>query len=299
MTKQKFKLTALPDKLFGGIRMTWLKVILFAVITALVTAALMVTPGLLNTSFRQMGTTLEAWVLFAIIIMTNCKKPLESALKTFVFFLISQPLIYLFQVPFYEGGFQIFMYYRYWFLWTLATFPMAFVGWYLTKKNWLSLLILSPMLVLLAVSGLQYIKIAVSDFPRMLLAAIFCFGQILLYTFVFFKDLPKRLVSLAIPVVACVAIQFFAPFERIGISMPLSDVHLSENAVAALADEDCGTVTISDYENAYIYIESIKSGTTTLTIKDGDKVYEYTVTAGYQDGANRITVEPKKETSDR
>lgn len=38
MTKQKFKLTALPDKLFGGIRMTWLKVILFAVITALVTA---------------------------------------------------------------------------------------------------------------------------------------------------------------------------------------------------------------------------------------------------------------------
>ena len=99
--------------------------------------------------------------------------------------------------------------------------------------------------------------------------------------------------------VACVAIQFFAPFERIGISMPLSDVHLSENAVAALADEDFGTVTISDYENAYIYIESIKSGTTTLTIKDGDKVYEYTVTAGYQDGANRITVEPKKETSDR
>lgn len=28
------------------------------------------------------------------------KKPLESALKTFVFFLISQPLIYLLQVPF-------------------------------------------------------------------------------------------------------------------------------------------------------------------------------------------------------
>lgn len=42
---------SLLDRLFGGIRMSWWKVI-----------------------------------LFAIIIMTNCEKPLESAAKTFTFF---------------------------------------------------------------------------------------------------------------------------------------------------------------------------------------------------------------------
>lgn len=47
-----------------------------------------------------MGETLEAWVFFAVIIIANAKSSLDSALKTFVFFLISQPLIYLLQVPF-------------------------------------------------------------------------------------------------------------------------------------------------------------------------------------------------------
>lgn len=34
----------------------------------------------------------------------NSKDPLDSALKTFVFFLISQPLVYLVQVSFSEMG---------------------------------------------------------------------------------------------------------------------------------------------------------------------------------------------------
>ena len=70
-------------------------------------------------------------IFFAVIIMSNCKKPLESALKTFAFFLISQPLIYLLQVPFSPMGWGLFSYYPYWFYWTPATFPMAFVGWFI------------------------------------------------------------------------------------------------------------------------------------------------------------------------
>ncbi|MBQ2433139.1 MAG: hypothetical protein II266_01800, partial [Clostridia bacterium] len=132
------------DKLFGGLNMSWPVVIIFAVATAVVTAVFLIVPVFQNTSFIRMGETMEAWVLFAIIIMSNCKKPLESALKTFVFFLISQPLIYLLQVPFSEMGFGLFMYYKYWAIWTVLTFPMAFVGWFITKRNWLSLLILSP-----------------------------------------------------------------------------------------------------------------------------------------------------------
>ena len=113
------------NKLFGGIRMTWSRLILFAVISGVITAliAILVPEG---NSIRQVAVTFEVWIVLAIIIVVNCEKPLEAACKTFVFFLISQPLIYLIQVPFSSMGWKLFGYYTYWFCWTAATFPGAF-----------------------------------------------------------------------------------------------------------------------------------------------------------------------------
>ena len=96
--KKQSLLRRCTDKLFGGIDMKWWKVIVLAVASAVITFIFLVVPIFENTSFYNMGVTFEAWILLAVFIMANCKKPLESALKTFVFFLISQPLIYLFQV---------------------------------------------------------------------------------------------------------------------------------------------------------------------------------------------------------
>ena len=118
MTDNTSALRRFADKVYGGINMSWIKVLIMAVASAIVTTVFLVVPIFANTSFVNMGATMEAWFFLAIIIMVNCKKPLEAALKTFVFFLVSQPLIYLFQVPFYEGGWGIFMYYRFWILWT-------------------------------------------------------------------------------------------------------------------------------------------------------------------------------------
>ena len=101
---EKHLLRRFTDKLYGGLNMSWLTVILFAVATAVLSAVFLLVPVFQNTSFARMGETFEARIFFAIIIMANCKKPLESALKTFVFFVVSQPLIYLFQVPFSEMG---------------------------------------------------------------------------------------------------------------------------------------------------------------------------------------------------
>ena len=133
--KKQSLLRRCTDKLFGGIDMKWWKVIVLAVASAVITFIFLVVPIFEKTSFYNMGVTFEAWILLAVFIMANCKKPLESALKTFVFFLISQPLIYLFQVPFSDMGWGLFMYYRYWFYWTLLTLPMAFAGWYIRKKT--------------------------------------------------------------------------------------------------------------------------------------------------------------------
>ena len=119
----------LTDRLFGKLKMSWGKVILFAIAAAVLTTVFLTLPVFKNTSFERMGVHLEAWIFFAVIIMSNCEKPLESALKTFVFFLISQPLIYLFQVPFSSMGFGIFQYYPHWFMLTLMTFPAAYISW--------------------------------------------------------------------------------------------------------------------------------------------------------------------------
>lgn len=187
------------DKLFGGLKMSWLRVILFAAATAVVTAVFLLVPVFEGTSFERMGVTFEAWIFFAVIIMSNCGKPLESAFKTFVFFLISQPLIYLLQVPFSSQGWGLFGYYRYWFLWTLATFPMAFVGWYIKKKNWLSLLILAPILFLLTNDYVGGFRDAAKHFPRMLVMAVFCLGQVLIYLYAFTEKLWQKLLGFFVP----------------------------------------------------------------------------------------------------
>ena len=108
MKNDKNMLMRCIDKLYGGLDMNWLKVILFAVIAGAMTAAFLMMPVFKGTSFERMGVYLEAWIFFAVIIMANCKKPLESAGKTFVFFLVSQPLIYLIQVLFSSPGWYLF-----------------------------------------------------------------------------------------------------------------------------------------------------------------------------------------------
>ena len=133
--EKRSALRRFTDKLYGGINLTWSGVILYAVGAAVLTTVFLVLPIFQGTSFARMGETLEAWVFFAVIIIANAKSPLDSALKTFVFFLISQPLIYLLQVPFTWQGWGIFQYYKHWFILTLCTFPAAYIGWYIKKKN--------------------------------------------------------------------------------------------------------------------------------------------------------------------
>ena len=274
----------LTDKLFGGLKMSWLNVILFAVATAGYTAAMMIFVRPIDLSFRDIGATFECWILFAIIIMTNCKKPLESALKTFVFFLISQPLIYLFQVPFSEMGWGLFGYYRYWFIWTLLTLPMAFVGWYLKKRNWISVLILSPMLLLLAMLGVGFIQSAIKNPPYHLLSGIFCFAQIILYAFALFDKKRDKILTLVISALCVIGILIPVFINGGSVAETMMIVSLEDDvtssAVVTLEDEDFGRVETSldgEMKVARIFTAVDKEKSTVMTVKDGDKIYKYRV----------------------
>ncbi|MBQ6160049.1 MAG: hypothetical protein IJK24_03770 [Oscillospiraceae bacterium] len=86
-------------KRFGGIDLTWPRLIIAAVIAGVFTAVMALIPALHYTSFHTIAVSFEVWILFGILIIMNSKSNLDAALKCFVFFLISQPLVYLIQVP--------------------------------------------------------------------------------------------------------------------------------------------------------------------------------------------------------
>ena len=167
-------------KIFGGINLSLKKIIIFAIISAVYTATMAIIPITKDTSFRDIAATLEWWILFGVIIICNSKSPKDSALKCFIFFLISQPLIYLLQVPFSWQGWNLFSYYKYWFIWTLLTIPMGYIGYYIKKDNIFSIIILLPMLILLAIIGIGFLSSTLENFPNHLLSSIFCFTAIIL-----------------------------------------------------------------------------------------------------------------------
>ena len=267
------------DKLYGGLAMSWSAVVLYALGTAILTAFFLIVPVFKDTSFRRMGETMEAWIFFAVIIMANCKTPKESALKTFAFFLISQPLIYLFQVPFSWQGWSLFAYYKYWLIWTFLTLPMAFVGWHIKKKNWLSLLILSPALLALTEYSINAFRFSFRHFPFRLVTAIFCLAQVLIYLYVFTSNLRQKALGFAVPVAA--ALLFFLTTPRFEMNatyfLPDNPI-LTDAAVVTVEDAAIAEVSIAETgEDSMIRIHSTRYGVTSMTIQDGDRELRYTL----------------------
>ena len=278
----------LLQKFYGDLPMNWLVVILYAIGTAVLTAIFLIVPVFERTSFHRMGETFEAWIFFAVIIMANTKKPSESALKTFVFFLISQPLIYLFQVPFSSMGWQLFIYYRYWFIWTLLTIPMAFVGWYIKKKNWLSLLILFPILCWLMADTVGGFQFAYKHFPYQLIMALFCLAQVIIYLYVFTDNLLKRVLGFALPLAIILTLKFTTPpMEYSGNYFLPEGTVLTENAVLTSGDSEDITVSLRETgKDCQIDINAHNYGTTNFTITDGNKTYRYTLEVYEDDGGH-------------
>ena len=174
-------------KIFGGINLTWVKVIIMAVIMGIYTAVMAMLPIARNTSFSDLTVTFEVWIFFGIFIIMNSKSAKDSALKCFVFFLISQPLIYLIQDVI-DGSNLFNTYYKYWFMWTVGCLPMGYIGYFMKKDKWWGLLILTPMLILLGYHFNNYLSQTMFSFPRHLLTTIFCTVTLIIYPLVIFKN---------------------------------------------------------------------------------------------------------------
>lgn len=276
-------------KLFGGIRLTWPKLIIFAIIAGAYTALMAMLPVTKDTSFENIAVYFEAWILFGIIIIMNSDSPMDSALKCFVFFLISQPLVYLLQVPFSGLGWGIFVYYRYWFIWTLLTLPMGYIGYYMKKDRWWGLLILTPILLILGVSYSNYLGRTIYYFPHHLISALFCLVTMLIYPLCIFNDRKVKTVGLIISVAIILVMTIYTLVNRHTYSTTLMSSHgelgavFDESYKAYLEDESFGKVEIVYNEAIEDYLlnaDLVRGGKTELILEDakGNKtVYELNI----------------------
>ena len=194
------------DRIYGGLKITWPKVIIMALVCGIMTGVLMIIPQIKGTSFQNIGVCMEAWVALALVIILNAEKPVEACLKTFMFFLISQPLIYLVQVPFASLGWQLFMYYKRWFIITLLTLPGAFIAWYVKKGNIWSVLIFAVAdALLMFIEVPMHLVTLKLYFPHQILALIFIFAFSSYCTLHLFKEKKLRIVSFALKLVFLIA----------------------------------------------------------------------------------------------
>ena len=275
--------------------MSWPAVIIMAVASAVVTAVFLQVPIFKNTSFERMGVNFEAWFVFALLIMPNSKSPLDSALKTFVFFLVSQPLIYLIQVPFSDMGWGLLSYYKNWVVWTLLTFPMAFVGWFLRKRNWLSLLILSPVIVFLSAVGVSALTDTFYEPPYLLVTGLFCLGQAAVYTFAFTENKWQRLAVLAAVIITAVIVVIRVGQADISGQSVLPDGYsYSENAEISVENSEIASVELTDPKEGFVYIKGSKYGETEFTVTDGDKKDTFTLKLFRENGLTQIKITIEK-----
>ena len=260
-------------KLFGNINMTWKKLIIFAIATGIYTAIMALLPITKETSFRDIAIQFEWWILFGIIIIVNSRSPKDSALKCFVFFLISQPLVYLIQVPFSDMGWSLFKYYRYWFIWTLLTLPMGYIGYYIKKKNIISMVILLPMLILMGYLGVGYLTSMIESFPHHSLSMIFCFIVPIIIILSIFDKVKYKIVSIIIFILSVVGLIIFS-----GISSKY-ETYRTLDEYNIILEENAYISSFSVRGSSYGNTELIEGDTYTVKLSgDYRGKYAFTIT---------------------
>ena len=254
-------------RLFGEWNMTWPRVLLLAVAAAVYTAVVNLIPALQDTSFQDIAVTFEWWFLFAVFIIVNCKTWWEASLKCFVFFLVSQPLIYLIEVPFSSMGWGLFGYYGYWFRITLLTLPGAAIAFLVKKKNWLSVLVLSVATGYLAFQSVYYFRAAADRFPRHLLSAVFCLALALFFIFVLLDTKKHRAAALGI--FAAVLLVCGGVTVARNAGGVTQEIDLGDGPWVCISPEDA-IVDVAFSDESHALVTSQRSGWTTVDFQNDD-----------------------------
>lgn len=273
-------------KLFGELNLTWKKVITIALIIGIYGGTILLIPGTKDTSLTDMTVTFEVWILFGILIIANSKNAKDSALKCFVFFLISQPLIYLIQDLVKDSN-LFKTYYRYWFMWTIGCLPMGYIGYYIKKDKWWGLLILTPILILLGTSYGKYLSETVFSFPFHILTTIFCLVTLIIYPLCLFKNKKIKTIGLIIStliiLVFTISVILKPPVYSTEILADGSENHFDNTYKVYLEDNKYGKLSFKYEENVeswFVHAELKRRGKTKVILESPDgtkKTFDLTI----------------------
>ena len=272
-------------KLFGGIDLSFKKLIIFAIIAGVYTGVMAMLPIAKDTSFADITISFEVWILFGILIIMNSKSANDSALKCFVFFLISQPLVYLIQDVINHSNLFL-TYYRFWIAWTIGTISMGFIGYFMKKDKWWGLVILTPMLIFLGLHYSGFLNQTIYSFPYHLLSTLFCFITLLLYPICIFNNKKVKTTGIIISVLIILVMTVITFTNNTGYNTTI----LVNGGDAGAVFDDSYNVYLEDSKYGKVYIEYDESledykinaefkraGKTDLIIEDSNgnrKVYE-------------------------
>lgn len=184
----------------GGLPMTWPIVCGFAVIIGVYVGIINQIPILHDTSFQDIAVTLEWWVLFAVLIVSNCKSAWEAGLKCLVFFLISQPVIFLVELPTIGLDKALYYYTGIWLPISLLTLPGGAIAFLAKRQNVLGAAILGVGNTIVALMGVSYFQQILKVFPRHLLTVASCAAIVAVTILGMQKKRRTRLLSAAITV---------------------------------------------------------------------------------------------------
>ena len=126
-----------------------------------------------------------------------------------------------------------------------------------------------------------------------LVAAVFCLLQVVLYLYVFTPKLVQRLIGFFVPLAAVIIFTVMTPrLEMNGTNFLPGDPVLSENAVLTVEDNSFVTVSINERADSYttIAIKASDYGETKMTVKDGEKEYNYKLRL-YEDDLGHVQTE--------
>lgn len=185
---------------FGGLPMTWPIVCGFAVIIGVYVGIINQIPILHDTSFQDIAVTLEWWVLFAVLIVSNCRSAWEAGLKCLVFFLISQPIISLVELPTIGLDKALYYYTGIWLPISLLTLPGGAIAFLAKRQNVLGAAILGVGNTIVALMGVSYFQQILKVFPRHLLTVASCAAIVAVTILGMQKKRRTRLLSAAITV---------------------------------------------------------------------------------------------------
>ncbi len=258
------------NKVFGGLKMSWTAVLIFSVVTGVYTGVINQIPALHDTSFTDIAVTYEWWILFAVIIVSNCKKSWEAALKVFLFFMVSQPLVFLVELPM-IGWDLAWGYYQSWFIRILLTLPGGFIAFFIKKNNALGAIILSVATAILGATTIQFVGIG------HYLSAIFCVLQIIVYLLVFTKKISSKIIVIVLTLLAVGGTGALLLTIQNTTSGILPE---GTNWTCQMTVEDGTRVEISDQSFTYYYNSYTSKDKELIFTNDNGEVVKYKVENG-------------------